>query len=103
MNFKQKLQAGYVKPIRNVNYLKYVSSLECPCGAPADEAHHAIDVGLGKGMGTKASDLCVLPVCRNCHNLIHHNREDWEYRFGPQLLWVYLTIEQAVNEGVIEV
>jgi len=103
MNFKRKLQAGLIKPYRNKNYLKYVASLECPCGNPADEAHHIIDAGLGGGMGTKQGDIFSIPVCRGCHTLLHGNVGKWESIYGAQTLWIALTIAQAMEDGVIEV
>ena len=102
-SFKQKMQAGYVRPFRSRAYLQYVSSLQCPCGNPADEAHHVIDCGLGGGMGTKPSDLATIPLCRTCHSMIHNNVAAWENVFGPQMLWVYLTIEEARENGVIDI
>lgn len=101
MNFRRKLQAGLIKPFRSKAYRDYVASLECPCGNPADEAHHCIDVGLGGGMGTKPSDLMCIPVCRSCHTFIHQSVNGWQALYGEQLLWVYLTIEQAREDGVI--
>ena len=104
MNFRRRLQAGLVKPFRSRPYLDWVASLECcGCGSPADEAHHAIEVGLGGGMGTKPSDLMTIPLCRGCHTNLHYDVGLWEQIHGPQMLWVYLTIEQAREEGVIDV
>lgn len=104
MNFRRQLQAGLIKPFRSRPYLDWVKSLECcGCGAPADDPHHAIAVGLGAGVGTKPSDLMAIPLCRVCHDELHNSPVDWELLHGPQLLWVYLTIEQAREEGVINV
>jgi hypothetical protein len=102
LTFKQKMQKGYVRPLRSRNYLAFVSSLQCPCGNQADEAHHVIDCGLGGGMGTKPSDLATIPICRTCHQQLHNNVAAWEQHFGSQLLWVYLTIEEARESGVFE-
>ncbi len=101
LTFKAALQAGYVKPIRNKPYLNYVSSLNCPCGNPADEAHHGIDIGLGGGMGTKLDDLFSMPVCRQCHGSIHSDKAAWEMKHGPQTLHIMLTIRQAIEDGVL--
>jgi hypothetical protein len=102
LTFKQKLQKGYAKPLRNKNYLKFVSSLTCPCGAPADEAHHIIDVGFGGGMGTKASDALTFPVCRACHTEIHQCVSRWEGIYGSQWEHVAMTLAQAIEDGAIE-
>ena len=102
MTFKQKLIAGYIKPVRSRPYLNYVKSLECcGCGVKADEAHHIISAGLGGGMGTKASDLLVMPVCRGCHDEIHRDTKAWESTYGSQYKHICLTLLQAVDDGVI--
>jgi hypothetical protein len=102
MNFKRKLQAGLIKPFRSKAYLSYVKSLECcGCGSQADDPHHVIGAGLGGGMGTKPSDMAVIPLCRVCHEELHDSPADWELLRGSQWLWVYLTLEQARGEGVL--
>ena len=102
LTFKQSLQKGYTKPYRNRNYLSWVASLPCcGCGLPADEAHHIIDVGLGGGMGTKASDPLSIPVCRSCHNMIHLDLKAWEDKYGSQTFWVCMTLHQAITDEVL--
>ncbi|MGC9770931.1 hypothetical protein P4I21_26935, partial [Escherichia coli] len=49
------------------------------CGNQADDPHHIIGHGLG-GMGTKADDLFVIPLCRKCHNELHAGVKDFEVR-----------------------
>lgn len=102
LTYKQALQAGYVKPIRSKAYLQFVASLPCVCcGAePAGDAHHVIDVGFG-GMGTKASDLFTIPMCRGHHTELHKNIGEWEKVNGSQWMWVALTIHQGVTDGAI--
>jgi hypothetical protein len=102
LTFKQKLQRGYVKPLRSKAYLEWVATLPCcGCGQPADEAHHIIAAGLGGGMGTKPSDFMTMPVCRICHDEIHRDSKKWEATNGPQFKHVCLTHEQALDEGII--
>jgi hypothetical protein len=102
ISFKRRLLAGHIKPLRSKAYLNYVSSLECcGCGAPADEAHHIIAAGLGGGIGTKASDLLIMPVCRKCHDDLHRDVKLWEQLLGSQYKHICLTILQAVDDGVI--
>ncbi|HGU8992508.1 TPA: DUF968 domain-containing protein, partial [Escherichia coli] len=49
-------------------YTRWVKTQKCmTCGNQADDPHHIIGHGLG-GMGTKADDLFVIPLCRKCHN-----------------------------------
>ncbi|NPN69002.1 DUF968 domain-containing protein, partial [Escherichia coli] len=48
-------------------YTRWVKTQKCmTCGNQADDPHHIIGHGLG-GMGTKADDLFVIPLCRKCH------------------------------------
>ena len=102
MTYKQALQRGYLKPIRNKPYLNYVASLPCVvCGQePAGDAHHAIGVGFG-GMGDKASDLFTMPLCRVCHDILHAGVKDWEALHGIQWEHVALTIHEAITSGAI--
>ncbi|HEC3057893.1 DUF968 domain-containing protein, partial [Escherichia coli] len=52
-------------------YTRWVKTQKCmTCGNQADDPHHIIGHGLG-GMGTKADDLFVIPLCRKCHNELH--------------------------------
>ncbi|KLH31242.1 DUF968 domain-containing protein [Escherichia coli] len=45
-------------------YTRWVKTQKCmTCGNQADDPHHIIGHGLG-GMGTKADDLFVIPLCR---------------------------------------
>ncbi|HCE0542424.1 TPA: DUF968 domain-containing protein, partial [Escherichia coli] len=47
-------------------YTRWVKTQKCmTCGNQADDPHHIIGHGLG-GMGTKADDLFVIPLCRKC-------------------------------------
>lgn len=55
------------------------------CGNQADDPHHIIGHGLG-GMGTKADDLFVIPLCRKCHSELHAGVKDFEEKHGSQLL-----------------
>lgn len=98
--FKQKLQKGLAKPVRNRSYLNWVKVQVCPCGNPADDPSH-VNTGGYKGMGTKAPDIFVWPSCRYCHNLYEHDVDEWRARFGNEWEWVALTLAQAVDEGVI--
>ncbi|EKQ2061140.1 DUF968 domain-containing protein [Escherichia coli] len=55
----------------NEKYTRWVKTQPCACcGKPADDAHHLIGHGQG-GMGTKAHDLFVLPLCRKHHDELH--------------------------------
>ncbi len=67
-------------------YTRWVKTQKCmTCGNQADDPHHIIGHGLG-GMGTKADDLFVIPLCRKCHNELHAGVKDFEEKYGSQLL-----------------
>jgi hypothetical protein len=55
----------------NPTYTRWVKAQQCACcNNPADDPHHVIGHGQG-GMGTKAHDLFVLPLCRAHHDELH--------------------------------
>ncbi len=84
-------------PIRNKEYLKWVSTLDCSvCGAPADDPHHLIGIGYG-GTGTKACDLYSMPVCRGCHTAIHQTPKSQL----EQWMYIAKTLRTAVKQGVL--
>ncbi|HGG2786762.1 TPA: DUF968 domain-containing protein, partial [Escherichia coli] len=59
-------------------YTRWVKTQKCmTCGNQADDPHHIIGHGLG-GMGTKADDLFVIPLCRKCHSELHAGVKDFE-------------------------
>jgi len=61
---------------------------------PEAEPHHIIGVGLG-GMGTKASDIHTMPLCRPCHRAVHNAAAALnEY---PQIRWMIQTQEQWLD------
>ncbi|BDY94485.1 hypothetical protein MUTS15_31420 [Escherichia coli] len=67
-------------------YTRWVKTQKCmTCGNQADDPHHIIGHGLG-GMGTKADDLFVIPLCRKCHSELHAGVKDFEEKHGSQLL-----------------
>lgn len=104
LTYRQALQKGLQKPIRNKAYLNYVASLPCVVTGiePAGEAHHIIAAGFGGGMGTKASDLFVFPLCREEHMLLHADVDEWEDLHGSQWMWIALTLHEAFTSGVFD-
>lgn len=64
---------------RSPAYLRWVRSMPCcVCLAPADSAHHVIGILGLSGMGLKAPDSYVMPVCDGpdgCHGEIHRDPE----------------------------
>jgi NAD-dependent SIR2 family protein deacetylase len=82
-------------------YTRWVKTLRCvSCNAPADDPHHPHGSGF-KGMGTKVPDWWVIPICRTCHDVLHHDVHVWEEENGMQLEHVALTLLQAIREGVL--
>ncbi|EPD6501069.1 DUF968 domain-containing protein [Escherichia coli] len=83
-------------------YTRWVKTQKCmTCGAQADDPHHIIGHGLG-GMGTKADDLFVIPLCRKCHNELHAGVKDFEEKHGSQLLLLIRFLMHARNSGVLK-
>lgn len=99
MSFEQALAAGYAGRIEDRAYMDWVKSLRCcSCYAPADDPHHPAGLGF-KGMGTKVPDYWVIPLCRNCHDALHHDVAGWESVNGTQDHHALLTLTQALYEG----
>ena len=83
-------------------YTCWVKTQKCmTCGNQADDPHHIIGHGLG-GMGTKADDLFVIPLCRKCHNELHAGVKDFEEKHGSQLLLLIRFLMHARNSGVLK-
>ncbi|EHV2997853.1 DUF968 domain-containing protein [Escherichia coli] len=83
-------------------YTRWVKTQKCmTCGNQADDPHHIIGHGLG-GMGTKADDLFVIPLCRKCHNELHAGVKDFEEKHGSQLLLLIRFLMHSKNSGVLK-
>ncbi len=83
-------------------YTRWVKTQKCmTCGNQADDPHHIIGHGLG-GMGTKADDLFVIPLCCKCHNELHAGVKDFEEKHGSQLLLLIRFLMHARNSGVLK-
>lgn len=86
------------KSFRSKKYRDWVKTLPCViCEGNSHEAHHIIGTGNLGGMGMKAPDTYVMPVCRMDHCLIHQDptiaEEQWR--------WVAKTLARAVDEGIL--
>ncbi|HFD3014249.1 TPA: DUF968 domain-containing protein [Escherichia coli] len=83
-------------------YTRWVKTQKCmTCGNQADDPHHIIGHGLG-GMGTKADDLFVIPLCRKCHSELHAGVKDFEEKHGSQLLLLIRFLMHVRNSGVLK-
>jgi len=85
------------KRFRSERYLAFVRSLPCcVCGGKADSAHHVIAMYNLSGMGLKAPDSFVMPVCDGpggCHARIH--AEPDLQRLQPR--WLVDTINRGLD------
>ena len=85
----------------NEKYTRWVKTQPCACcGKPADDPHHLIGHGQG-GMGTKAHDLFVLPLCRKHHDELHADTVAFEEMYGSQLELIFRFIDRALAIGVL--
>lgn len=85
----------------NEKYTRWVKAQPCACcGKTADDPHHLIGHGQG-GMGTKAHDLFVLPLCRKHHDELHADIMAFEEKYGSQLELIFRFIDHALAIGVL--
>lgn len=85
----------------NEKYTGWVKVQPCACcGTQADDPHHLIGHGQG-GMGTKAHDLWVLPLCRKHHDELHADTVAFEEKYGSQLELIFRFIDRALAIGVL--
>lgn len=81
------------KPLRGTaecrRWMALVAQLDCiGCGRSDVQLHHPI---MGRHSQTKTSDLDVIPVCPDCHDLIHNHRSVWlavhkpDHEYIPQV------------------
>ncbi|EPS9349003.1 DUF968 domain-containing protein [Citrobacter freundii] len=85
----------------NETYTRWVKTQPCVCcNKPADDPHHLIGHGQG-GMGTKAHDLFVIPLCRAHHNELHADPVAFEAKYDDQLVLVFRVIDRALAIGVL--
>lgn len=82
-------------------YTRWVKSQSCVCcGSQADDPHHIIGHGQG-GMGTKAHDLFVIPLCRAHHDELHRDPKLFESNYGSQVELLFRFLDFAIAVGVI--
>lgn len=82
-------------------YTRWVKSQTCACcGIQADDPHHIIGHGQG-GIGTKAHDLFVIPLCRAHHDELHRDMRAFEAKHGSQIELLFRFLDHAIAVGVI--
>ncbi len=85
----------------NEKYTRWVKAQQCMCcNNPADDPHHLIGHGNG-GMGTKAHDLFVIPLCRAHHDALHADTVEFEEKYGSQLVLLFRFLDRALAIGVL--
>lgn len=90
-------------PERSQKYLDWVKSLPCAAtGAPADDAHHGQDIGLGGGM--KPSDFFTLPLTRTAHTVRHQKGHSYfSTTYCDDAEAILKTLDKALHDGVITI
>ncbi|MBD9645151.1 DUF968 domain-containing protein [Pantoea sp. PNT02] len=85
----------------NEKYTRWVKAQPCACcHKPADDPHHIIGHGQG-GMGTKAHDLFVIPLCRAHHDELHRDPTVFEDNHGSQLELLVRFLDHSIAVGVV--
>ena len=102
---KTRPQIEQVNPKRrrwvNESYTRWVKTQPCECcRRPADDPHHIVGHGMG-GTATKAHDLFVIPLCRECHDELHAGVSAFEQKHGTQLEMLLRFLDRALAIGVI--
>jgi len=88
-----------IKPWESEYFKKWVKTLPCcNCGCSGVDPHHLVGVGNMGGMGMKAPDWALMPLCRACHTTLHGCPEMW----CDQWRWIVKTLGQAITEGVLK-
>ncbi|TLI63231.1 DUF968 domain-containing protein [Escherichia sp. E1130] len=83
------------------DYTRWVKAQSCSgCRRPADDPHHVLGHGLG-GTATKAHDLFVIPLCRECHDKLHADAAAFEKKHGTQLELLFRFLDRVLAIGVI--
>lgn len=86
---------------KNERYTRWVKAQQCICCSnPADDPHHLIGHGQG-GMGTKAHDLFVIPLCRAHHDELHADTVAFEEKYGSQIVLLFRFLDRALAIGVL--
>lgn len=82
-------------------YTRWVKQQSCMCcNKQADDPHHLIGHGMG-GMGTKAHDIFVIPLCRAHHDELHADTAAFEAKYGSQTELQIRFLDRVFSIGVI--
>jgi hypothetical protein len=83
---------------RSQAYLNTVRMRPClACGRPGPSDPHHISMG-DAGWGMKSSDLAAIPLCRECHRLIHDDPA--KFRQQVDSLEIYECMYHLLREWI---
>jgi hypothetical protein len=95
---KPKAERGTVKARDHIFRVKQLPCVICNKHGPSD-AHHVI---CGRYGSAKASDMEVIPLCRNCHtegpDAIHNGKASWVEKYGED--YIYLPLVEQWLRGL---
>ena len=76
-----------------------IRELPCAvCGAHGVHAHHATGHDAGRGLGKKTGSCLLIPLCVECHSMMHHTgTKAFERQFGAQIDMVSDAIESVAR------
>ncbi len=74
----KRIKKGRIKDEKHLSNVRHMPC--CCCGAAAPSQPHHLLRGVPRGMGLKASDCWVIPLCYMCHSDLH-DREGNEIEF----------------------
>lgn len=79
-------------------YKEWVKSQPCcMCGQPGpSNPHHIKGVGGMSGVGLKAPDSMLMPLCYTDHRRMHENSEQWPMQWR----YVVETLRDAIDQGI---
>jgi hypothetical protein len=87
-----------MKTPRNMDYLKYIRTQPCcQCGIRYNIHAHHTETG---GMGIKASDYSCVPMCSNCHTILHDTTRKDNIRNVQQIIARLLANYKGETHGI---
>ena len=83
---------------KSKRYIDWIKTQRCIVCFKEAEPHHIIGVGNMSGMGMKAPDWAVMPLCHEHHMLMHEGSVMQE----TQWQMIALTLGMAIDEGILK-
>ncbi len=96
-------KSNRMKPgrIKDKGHLAYVAGFPCCCcGVKPVVCHHLLRADPKRGMGRKAGDNFVIPMCPMCHQKLHLNGNEIEFLdlYGVNGLEIAQTLWETSHE-----